>query len=79
MVDQLFESPHLVYGILIGRCSKDMKELVKNANEDVKFHFSRQVFDILIQIIKTSLGLIRRRFLGSKAAVGSSMFNTGTI
>lgn len=77
IVDQLFESPHLIYSILVGRCSKEMKELVKNANEDVKFHFSKQVFDIVVQIIKTSLGLIRRRFLGSKGSIGSSMFNTG--
>lgn len=77
IVDQLFDSPHLIYGILVGRCSKEMKELVKNANEDIKFHFSKQVFDILVQTIKTSLGLIRRRFLGSKGSIGSSMFHSG--
>lgn len=78
IVDHLFQSPHLIYGILHGRISKEIKELANNANEDVKLYFSRQVFDILVQIIKTSIALIRRRFVGSRGSKkGSSMFYSG--
>lgn len=77
IVDHLYDSPHLIYGILHGKIPKEIKELIKNACEDVKVHYSRQVFDILVQIIKTSLALIRRRFVGSKGShTGSSMFHT---
>lgn len=73
-----FTAPHLIYGILHGRISKEIKELTKNATEDVKLYFSRQVFDIIVQIIKTSIALIRRRFVGSKGSKkGSSMFFSG--
>jgi hypothetical protein len=80
IVDHLFCSPHLIYGILQGKISKEIKELAKNASEDVKMYFSRQVFDIIVQIIKTSIALIRRRFVGSKGSKkGSSMFYSGKI
>jgi len=80
IVDHLFDSPHLIYGILHGRISKEIKELAKNASEDVKSYFARQVFDVIIQIIKTSLGLIRRRFVGTKGSrKGSSMFTSGNF
>jgi hypothetical protein len=78
IVDHLFDSPHLIYGILHGRISKEIKELAKNASDDVKSYFARQVFDVIVQIIKTSLGLIRRRFVGSKGSrKSSSMFLAG--
>lgn len=77
IVDQLFDSPHLIHTMLTGKCSKDVKELVKSAGEDVKYLFSKQVFEILVQVVKTSLALVRRRFVGSKSFKGTSVFASG--
>jgi dynein heavy chain len=70
LADKLFDSPHLLHGVLNGKCTKEIKEMARNGNEDVKYYFSKQVFEIMVKVIKTSLSLLRRRFVGSKGYKG---------
>ncbi|CAG7835361.1 unnamed protein product [Allacma fusca] len=64
MMDQLYDRPHCLHNILGAKCSKELKEIARNSNEDIKYMFSRQIFELIVRIVRASLCLVRRRFVG---------------
>jgi hypothetical protein len=68
--DKLFENPRLLHGLVSRKCTKELKDVLRNFSEDIKYLFSKQLFEIVVNIIKNSLSLLRRRFVGPQASKG---------
>lgn len=60
-VYQCFENPHiLVHGG--SGIPKGIKELVRNAANEMRRYYSRKVIDVLIKVTRSSLDIIRKKF-----------------
>lgn len=57
-----FENPVSLLS-LHGGLPKGMKEMVCNAVSEMRRYYSRKVIDVLIKVTRSSLDLLRRRFL----------------
>lgn len=65
-----FENPVSLLS-LHGGLPKGMKEMVCNAVSEMRRYYSRKVIDVLIKVTRSSLDLLRRRFLIDEEEVAS--------
>lgn len=70
LTHKLFENPRLLFGLVSRKCTKELKDILRNFSEDIKYFFSKQLFEIVVNIIKNSLSLLRRRLVGPQTSKG---------
>ncbi|XP_033349446.1 dynein heavy chain 5, axonemal isoform X1 [Bombus vosnesenskii] len=62
LVWNLFDDPHQLL-VTPGSLPKGMQDMVRNAVSEMRRYYSRKVVDVLIRVTRSSLDIIRKRFI----------------
>lgn len=62
LVWNLFDDPHHLL-VTPGSLPKGMQDMVRNAVSEMRRYYSRKVVDVLIRVTRSSLDIIRKRFI----------------
>lgn len=73
LVWNLFDDPHQLL-ITPGSLPKGMQDMVRNAVTEMRRYYSRKVVDVLIKVTRSSLDVIRKRFI-REIDPGAFLFN----